>query len=135
MYAEDESIFIKIIQWEPSKTIQLLTLFSPFQTSSINPQEIAPVIAPAPSATAAPTVSAINKRGRPKGNRTPQRTIFRWKKNKIQGETNTREACCRKRRKIKGEEGFKTRFSPRRQGHFREIDAPLNQGTPSPKLL
>ena len=51
------------------------------------------------------------------------------------GQPNTCEACHRKRHEFKGEEGLKTQFSPRRQGHFQERDVPRNQGPPSPKLI
>ena len=36
---------------------------------------------------------------------------------------------------VKGKEGLKTQFSPRRQGCFQGIYAPRNQVTLSPKLL
>ena len=37
-------------------------------------------------------------------------------------------------RKVKGEEGLKTQFSPRRQGYFRERETPRYQAPPSPEL-
>ena len=47
---------------------------------------MAPVLAPAPPATAALTAPAINKRGRPKRKITSRRNIFRGEKKKIQGK-------------------------------------------------
>ena len=46
------------------------------------------MLAPEPPATAAPTAPAINKRGHPKQKITSQQTIFRGKKNKMQGNPN-----------------------------------------------
>ena len=48
---------------------------------------MAPVLAPAPPATAAPMALAINKRGRPKRKRTLPQTIFTAKKKKMQGNS------------------------------------------------
>ena len=46
---------------------------------------MAPVLAPAPPATAAPTAPSINNRGRPKRKRTSHQLFFKGEKKKIQG--------------------------------------------------
>ena len=66
------------------------------QKSSIDTQEIVPVLAPAPPTTAVPTAMYINKRVSPKQKRTSQKRFFRGKKEKMQGNpTHVKSAATK----------------------------------------
>ena len=68
---------------------------------------MAPGMAPAPPATAAPTAPAINKRGSTKQKITSRENIFRGKKNKIQGNPTPVKRVAKKSTRSKAKKASK----------------------------
>ena len=68
---------------------------------------MAPVPAPAPPTTAAPTAPAINKRERLKQKRTSRKNLFRRKKKKIQGNPTPVKSAAAKGARSKSNKASK----------------------------
>ena len=73
---------------------------------------MAPVLAPLPQATAAPTAPAINNRGRLKRKRTSRQTFFMGNKKKIQGKPTPTNFSTAKGARSKSKQASKPNSLP-----------------------
>ena len=73
---------------------------------------MAPLLAPVPPETVAPTAPAISKRGCPKQKRTLRKNMFRGKKKKMQGTPTLAKRAATKGARSKAKKASKTNYLP-----------------------